>query len=313
MTQVTGPEKRCAICGADVSNQKRTKDLEGRYYCQPCLERHQAARQQPLPRPAPAPAPAPAPVRAPAPAPAPIKRAVPPPLPPGAPHANVAPPPAVPPPAIPAQPPYKKWALIGGIGGAVLALCLIALLFYLLRSPFSGKTIPITMKNTALLDEKPTVGQSMGCRMRIPHGWIPGDSSGTGPGGTVRTFWASHGWSVIGVRAARRGVSLDTFLSNTRKRILRQFPKIDAAGTTTIDGRTGYVLEYSGKDIDDRFPMHYRDVFIDGPDDVVYQISGRSLIEDWPAEQPIFDSAMSTFEIGSWPVESPAFQHGKRK
>ena len=313
MTQVTGPEKRCSVCGVDVSNQKRTKDLEGRYYCQPCLERQKAAKQQPPPRPAPAPAPALAPVPAPAPAPAPIKRAVPPPLPPRAPAAATVGPPAqaAAPPAIPVPPPYKKWAIIGGIGGAVVALCLIGLLFFLLRSPFSGKTLPITMKNAALLDERPTVGESMGCRMRMPRGWLAGNSSGTGPGGTVRTFWASHGWSVIGVRAVKRGVSFDAFVNNTRKHILRQFPKIDTAGTTTIDGRTGYVLAYSGRDIDDRFPMHYRDVFIDAPGDVVYQISARCLVEDWPAEEPAFDSSMSTFEIGSWPAD-PAPSHKKK-
>lgn len=31
-------EKICHVCGQDVSRQKRTKDLQGRYYCQPCYD-----------------------------------------------------------------------------------------------------------------------------------------------------------------------------------------------------------------------------------------------------------------------------------
>src|SRR5581483_5111477 len=32
----TTATKRCSVCGTDVSQQKRTKDTNGRYYCQPC-------------------------------------------------------------------------------------------------------------------------------------------------------------------------------------------------------------------------------------------------------------------------------------
>lgn len=35
--------KMCCVCGADVSQEKRTKDKQGRYYCQSCL----TARVQP--------------------------------------------------------------------------------------------------------------------------------------------------------------------------------------------------------------------------------------------------------------------------
>ena len=30
------PQKACSVCGIVVSHQRRTKDAQGRYYCQPC-------------------------------------------------------------------------------------------------------------------------------------------------------------------------------------------------------------------------------------------------------------------------------------
>jgi hypothetical protein len=43
MIPSTSP-KRCVVCDADVSQAKRTRDAEGRYYCQPCWARVAAAR-----------------------------------------------------------------------------------------------------------------------------------------------------------------------------------------------------------------------------------------------------------------------------
>jgi hypothetical protein len=50
-------EKKCVICGKDVSTEKRTKDARGNYYCEPCrLARIEAIRASGAPQPAAAPA-----------------------------------------------------------------------------------------------------------------------------------------------------------------------------------------------------------------------------------------------------------------
>jgi len=33
-----GIQKVCVICGEDVANRPRTKDQQGRYYCNPCWD-----------------------------------------------------------------------------------------------------------------------------------------------------------------------------------------------------------------------------------------------------------------------------------
>jgi hypothetical protein len=47
--------KVCQVCGTDVSHQKRTKDAQGRYYCEPCYRtvarRGAAAAPAPIPQP----------------------------------------------------------------------------------------------------------------------------------------------------------------------------------------------------------------------------------------------------------------------
>ena len=40
------PLKICTVCGLDVSKQKRTKDAEGNYYCDPCWALKRERQQQ---------------------------------------------------------------------------------------------------------------------------------------------------------------------------------------------------------------------------------------------------------------------------
>jgi predicted Zn finger-like uncharacterized protein len=48
------PQKFCCACGIDVAGQPRTKDAEGRYFCNPCWTEHQNAVSEPDDNPAPA-------------------------------------------------------------------------------------------------------------------------------------------------------------------------------------------------------------------------------------------------------------------
>ena len=52
MSPSSGTGKICIKCGVDCSNKPRTKDSQGRYYCQSCYE---AAKQQRAPAPKPTP------------------------------------------------------------------------------------------------------------------------------------------------------------------------------------------------------------------------------------------------------------------
>src|SRR5918993_4824009 len=36
--RAAAPPKMCVACGVDVAGKKRTKDPQGRYYCQPCWD-----------------------------------------------------------------------------------------------------------------------------------------------------------------------------------------------------------------------------------------------------------------------------------
>jgi hypothetical protein len=157
---------------------------------------------------------------------------------------------------------------------------------------------PIVMVDSSLLQNDYHVVTDMGFKMRLPRGWMIDPSVAAANDATVRRFGlvSLKGGAAIIVSLNCRDDAFDTFVDHGVNSMTQANQKILVNGVAAMGDRKVRVVQ-SRTPAGSQPDLEFRDIYVDGPNNIVYAISCQFTPGSFDRYSAIFDSASSTFAL----------------